>query len=80
MNYSFNFSIFFNREFCNLIIKNENVVVFLNLKRENIVKFTSIIYNCKCFFYAKNQTFFMREIFIFRIINRENNQFDRFKI
>jgi hypothetical protein len=62
------------------IICNEAIFAWSHSKRENIVKMTIVIYDCKCLSSCEKSCVFHARHVYFRIINREIDHFDRFRI
>jgi hypothetical protein len=62
------------------IICDEAIFAWSHSKRENIVKMTIVIHNCKCLFSCEKSCVAHVKHACLRIINREIDHFDRFKV
>jgi hypothetical protein len=62
------------------IICDEAIFAWSHSRRENIVKMTTVIHDCKCLFSCEKSCVFHARHACLRIINREIDHFDRFKI
>jgi superfamily II helicase len=62
------------------IICDEAIIAWSHSKRKNIVKMTIVIHDCECFFSCEKSCVFHAKHACSRIINREIDHFDRFKI
>jgi hypothetical protein len=63
-----------------LIICDEAIFAWSHSRRENIVKMTIVIHDCECLFSCEKSCVFHARHACLRIINREIDHFDRFKI
>ncbi len=62
------------------VICDEAIFAWSHSRRENIVKMTIVIHDCECFFSCEKSCVFHAKHVCFRIINREIDHFDRFKV
>jgi hypothetical protein len=62
------------------IICDEAIFAWSHSRRENIVKMTIVIHDCECFSSCEKSCVFHARHACFRIINREIDHFDRFRI
>jgi hypothetical protein len=62
------------------IICDEAIFAWSYSRRKNIVKMTIVIHDCECFFSCEKSCVFHARHACLRIINREVDHFDRFKV
>jgi hypothetical protein len=62
------------------IICDEAIFAWFHSRRKNIVKMTIVIHDCECLSSCEKSCVFHTKHACFRIINREIDHFDRFKI